>query len=100
MAGAAAGNIARSTSAQTMWAAVMWTCWMIGVQLEGARRMWSQRGSILPPPCPANPSVVRPLARAASSAQSTLGELPEVEMARNTSPGLPSAITWRSNTWS
>ena len=36
------------------------------------------------------------MARHCSSARSTLGELPEVEMARKTSPGWPRASIWRA----
>jgi hypothetical protein len=51
--------------------------------------------AILPPLRPLRPTTTISRACAASIAASTLAELPLVEMASNTSPGWPSARTWR-----
>ena len=52
---------------------------------------FGERSRILPPVWPVSATTVMSLACAASTAASTLAELPLVEIASSTSPGAPSA---------
>ena len=47
---ASRGNSRASTRAQTMCPAVMWSCWISGVESDGARRHRSHSGDMSPPP--------------------------------------------------
>ena len=75
---------------------MLWSCWMIGVIVEGARSSQSQQSAIRPSLAPVKPIVVSPRPRPACNARRMFGEPPEVEIPRTASPGRPSASTWRS----
>jgi hypothetical protein len=69
--------------------AVMWICWISGVESDGARRQMSQRDDISPPVLPVKPTVRIRFSRAASIARKMFAERPDVEIAINTSPAHP-----------
>src|SRR5277367_6243204 len=85
---------------QKMCSRARWDSWMFMVVVEGITMLWSQRSRILPPPEPEKPMEMRSCLRAWWRALRMLGELPEVEMPRKTSPGWPKASIWRAKTWS
>lgn len=64
----------------------------------GTRMLISARLAAFPPWAPVSATVVIPAWLAASSARTTLSELPEVLRPTTTSPGLPTARTWRAKT--
>ena len=76
--------------------AVMWICWISGVESEGARKHKSHRDGISPPVLPVKPTVRIRCSRAASIARRMFGERPDVEIAMKTSPGRPRPRIWRS----
>ena len=83
----ARGNSRSSTRPQIMCPAVIWICWISGVESEGASKAISQRAAISPPVLPVKPMVTIRCCRAASIARRMFGERPDVEIAMNTSPG-------------
>src|SRR5581483_8789373 len=89
----------RSTSSQSTWPTRMWVSWIRAESvLADTRRQRSTRPASGPPSPPVSPIVATPSARHASTARSTLGDRPLVEIATATSPAAPSACTWRANT--
>jgi hypothetical protein len=72
--------------------------WMRSVACAGTTRHSPHVSRSRPPSRPVRPTVSAPRALAASTASSTLGELPLVLMATSTSPGRTIASTWRLNT--
>ena len=70
------------------------------VTVDGTITLMSASAAILPPLLPVKAIVVMRSSLASSSALMQLRELPEVEMARSTSPSSPSASTWREKTLS
>src|SRR6185369_435691 len=91
-------NSAFSTRSQMMWMMVIWPSWTRGVSLEGTTSARSQTALMLPPSLPSSPTVRQPRPLASSSALSTLGELPLVEIPITTSPAEANASTWRLKT--
>ena len=78
----------------------MWTSWIRAVRSWGTQMCTSVSRStcpILPPLRPVNPTTTISRACAASTAASTLAELPLVVMATSTSPATPSAHLAREN---
>jgi hypothetical protein len=66
--------------------AMIWICWISGVESDGACRQTSQRNAISPPVLPVKPTMVSRFCRAAPIARKMFGERPEVDIAIKTSP--------------
>ena len=75
-----------------------WASWIRGQASEGTVTQTSAISASLPPPRPLRASAVIPRDRAASTAASTFGEFPLVDIASRTSPFPPWARTWREKT--
>jgi len=79
---------------------VICSSWMRSEVVPGVRRHKSLAARSGLSFSPVRAMTRMPRERATLAARSTLGELPEVEIANSTSPGRPRPSTWRLNTWS
>ena len=94
------GNSARSTSSHSAWPIAMCASWMCGVESRRRDQRMSHCAANVAALAPVMPITVMPRACASSTACRTFGEPPLVVIATSTSPGVPSASSWRENTCS
>ena len=83
---------------QIAWMTARCSSWTWAVSDDGTTTPTSHRAASARPFSPVTKTVTSPRAFAAASAFRTLGLRPDVVSAKATSPGLPSASTWREKT--
>src|SRR5258708_38913380 len=93
-------NISVSTNSHRICPIKLCVSCMRCVSLLSTISARSQSDFTLPPSRPSKPITMITCSRACSQAATMFGEVPEVEIARQTSPFAPSASIWRANTFS